>query len=53
MLRIHTTKPGYIWKSKLTGDILSETIYLGINDTIDNYEEVLIETPVEEKEIIE
>ena len=53
MLRIHTAKHGYIWKSKLTGDILSETIYLGINDTIDNYEEVLIEVPVEEKEIVE
>lgn len=41
MLRHFTARDGYIWKSKLTGDLLSSELYLGKEDTIDNYEEVL------------
>ena len=60
MLRIADAKEGKIWKSKLTGDILSNRLYLGINDSIDNYEEVdeiveeVVEQLIEEQnEIIE
>lgn len=35
-----SAKHGYVFKSKLDGAILSNTLILGINDTIDNYEEV-------------
>ena len=31
---------GKVWKSKTTGDVLSEQLYLGINDSIENYEQV-------------
>lgn len=35
-----SAKPGYVFKSKLDGAILSNVLMLGINDSIDNYEEV-------------
>lgn len=31
---------GKVFKSKISGDILTETLYLGCNDSADNYEEV-------------
>lgn len=45
-MRKYDAKEGYIWKSKINGEILSECLYLGINDRIENYEE--IEKPMEE-----
>lgn len=35
-----TAEEGKIFKSKLNGDILTKKLYLGCNDTADNYEEV-------------
>ena len=43
MLRKYEAENGKIWKSKITGDILSEILYLGINDKIENYEEIKLE----------
>ena len=31
---------GKIFKSKVSGDILTNKLYLGCNDTADNYEEI-------------
>ena len=31
---------GMIFKSKISGDILTKKLYLGCNDTADNYEEI-------------
>lgn len=31
---------GKVFKSKISRDILTETLYLGCNDSADNYEEV-------------
>ena len=31
---------GMVFKSKLNGDILTKKLYLGCNDTADNYEEI-------------
>ena len=31
---------GKIFKSKISGDILTKKLYLGCNDTADNYEEI-------------
>lgn len=42
------TQNGYVWKSKRTGDILSEVLYLGKEDIIENYEQV--QRPQEEFE---
>ena len=39
-LRHYITQEGKVWKHKITGDILSNELYLGINDSIDNYEQV-------------
>ena len=46
MVRIFYAKDGFVWKSKKEGWIGSETLILGSNDSIDNYEEV--EKPAEE-----
>ena len=35
-----TAETGMIFKSKLSGDILTKQLYLGCNDTADNYEEI-------------
>ena len=35
-----TAKTGMVFKSKLNGDILTKKLYLGCNDTADNYEEI-------------
>lgn len=37
---ILTAETGMIFKSKLSGDILTKQLYLGCNDTADNYEEI-------------
>ena len=37
---ILTAETGMIFKSKLSGDILTKELYLGCNDTADNYEEI-------------
>lgn len=39
-LRKFVAEQGKVWKVKATGDILSSELYLGINDSIDNYEQV-------------
>ena len=39
-LRKIVAKQGKVFKHKITGDILSNELYLGINDSIDNYEQV-------------
>ena len=35
-----TAEEGNIFKSKISGDILTNQLYLGCNDIADNYEEV-------------
>ena len=35
-----TAEEGNIFKSKVSGDILTKILYLGCNDTADNYEEI-------------
>ena len=35
-----TAETGMIFKSKLSGDILTKKLYMGCNDTADNYEEI-------------
>ena len=35
-----TAETGMVFKSKLNGDILTKKLYLGCNDTSDNYEEI-------------
>ena len=37
---ILTAEEGMVFKSKLNGDILTKKLYLGCNDTADNYEEI-------------
>ena len=39
-LRKFVAEQGKVWKVKATGDILSNELYLGINDFIGNYEQV-------------
>ena len=55
MLRIEVAKEGKVWKHKETGDILTNTLYLGIDDSINNYEEIdeLIDEIIEPVEQIE
>lgn len=40
MIREYIADNGKVWKSKLNGDILSETLYLGSQDSVENYEQV-------------
>ena len=37
---IATADTGMIFKSKFSGDILTSRLYLGCNDSADNYEEI-------------
>lgn len=37
---ILTAKTGMVFKSKLNSDILIKKLYLGCNDSADNYEEI-------------
>lgn len=46
MLRIEIANEGKVWKHKGTGDILTNTLYLGVDDSINNYEEV--DEPIDE-----
>lgn len=40
VLRKIVADAGKVWKHKITGDILSDELYLGVDDSIDNYEQV-------------
>ncbi len=35
-----TADEGYVFKSKISGDILTKKLYLGCNDSADNYDEI-------------
>ena len=35
-----TAETGMVFRNKLNGDILTKRLYLGCNDTADNYEEI-------------
>lgn len=37
---ILTAEEGMVFKSKVSGDILTKKLYLGCNDSADNYEEI-------------
>ena len=37
---ILTADEGMIFKSKISGDIITKKLYMGCNDTADNYEEI-------------
>ena len=37
---ILTAEEGKVFKNTITGDILTNQIYLGCNDSADNYEEI-------------
>ena len=37
---ILTAEEGMVFKSKISGDILTKKLYMGCNDTADNYEEI-------------
>lgn len=37
---ILTAETGMVFKSKFNGDILTKKLYMGCNDTADNYEEI-------------
>ena len=43
-------KEGQVFKNKLTGEMLGAELYLGIQDSIDNYEEVLANAVNQESE---
>ena len=43
-------KEGNVFKNKLTGELLGAALYLGIHDSIDNYEEVLANAVNQESE---
>lgn len=46
MLNYYKAEEGKVWKHKATGTILSSELYLGIQDSIDNY--VQVDEPIEE-----
>ena len=51
-----TADTGNVFRSKISGDILTDRLYLGCNDSVDNYEEISeVEAyaEAEEKEISE
>ena len=50
-LRRFVADEGKVWKHKITGDILSNELYLGVNDFIGNYEQV--DEPKEENPLAE
>lgn len=47
---IYSAKEGFVFKSKVDGAVLSNTVILGVEDSIENYEEVLIEEEIEDGE---
>ena len=38
-----TADTGNVFRSKISGDVLTNRLYLGCNDSADNYEEVIAE----------
>ena len=40
MLNYHKADEGKVWKHKATGSLLSSELYLGKEDSKDNYEQV-------------
>ena len=51
-----TADTGNVFRSKISGDVLTDRLYLGCNDSADNYEEISeVEAyaEAEEKEISE
>ena len=40
MLNYHKADEGKVWKHKATGSLLSSELYLGKEDSNDNYEQV-------------
>lgn len=46
----YIAESGKIFKSKLNGSLVGEELYLGIHDSIDNYEEVLANAVNQESE---
>lgn len=48
ILKKYLATDGYIFKKKENEQLLTEILYLGINDSIENYEEVL--KPLENNE---
>lgn len=50
MLREFKAREGFVWKDVSNGQVLSEILYLGINDSIDHYEEILKEPDVIDEE---
>lgn len=47
---IITADIGNVFKSKINGDILTEKLYLGCNDSVDNYIEINEEEAYEQTE---
>lgn len=43
LFTILTANDGCVFRNKLTGNSLTATLYLGCNDSADNYEEISIE----------
>lgn len=39
-LTVITADTGNVFRSKISGDILTDRLYLGCNDSADNYEEI-------------
>lgn len=37
---IITADTGNLFRSKISGDVLTDRLYLGCNDSVDNYEEI-------------
>ena len=46
----YIAESGKIFKSKLNESLVGEELYLGIHDSIDNYEEVLVNAVNQESE---
>ena len=47
-----TADTGNVFRSKISGDVLTDRLYLGCNDSADNYEEISeVEAYAEIKEI--
>lgn len=45
-----TADTGNVFKSKISGDVLTDRLYLGCNDSADNYEEISEEDAYAEAE---
>lgn len=43
LFTILTANENRVFRNKITGDLLTATLYLGCNDNADNYEEISIE----------